>query len=267
MGPLLQLLCNFIYQRSVSIVAQSAGMKRQLIERGVPAEKIAVVYNWADEQAAAPSGRCDLAPYRFKNRFNFVFGGNLGRVQGLDTLVRAAHLAGQQLPELQLLLIGNGIEADPLRALVTDLKADNVRIAPAVPREMIGDVFSAADVLVLHLLDDPLFEITIPSKTQFYLAMGKPILVGVNGEASKTVTEVGAGLAVPPQDVEAMAKAMVQMAHMRAEERAEMGRRGRAAYFGRFSFASAIAATEAVLREVVNARPGATSLSNVRREV
>jgi glycosyltransferase involved in cell wall biosynthesis len=251
MEAVLHVLCNFVYRHAVRIISQSKGIKMRLIERGVDADKIAVIYNWADEAAAAPAGICDLKPYGFEGRFNIVYGGNLGRVQGLDVLVRAAHAARQHVPKLQLLLIGDGIEADNLRALVQELGADNVRIAPGVPRNMIGDVFAASDVLALHLWDDPLFEITIPQKTQFYMAMGKPILIGVKGEAAEFVTGASAGIAVPPQDVGAMTDAMVRMASASPEVLAEMGRRGREAYWRAFSFATAIAATENVLQSAI----------------
>ena len=247
MESLLHRLCNFVYRRAARIVSQSKGIKDRLVERGVPGTKVAVIYNWADEQAAAPSGASDLTRFDFKGRFNFVYGGNLGRVQGLDTMVRAAHLASQRVPEIQLLLIGDGIEGDNLRALVRQLRADNVRIEPGVPRTQIGDIFGAADVLALHLWDDPLFEITIPQKTQFYMAMGKPVLIGVRGEAAEFVTDAGAGVAVVPQDVEAMADAMVRLANTSPQELARMGEAGRAACAQHFSFVTAIRATEKVL--------------------
>ena len=251
MGGVLGRLCSFIYRRATLIVAQSKGIASKLRERGVPDGKIRLIYNWADEQAAAASGTCDLAPYRFAGRFNIVYGGNLGRVQGLETMVRAAHLAKRDCPRLQLLLIGDGIEADRLRALVEELGADNVRVAPGVPRAQIGDVFAAADVLALHLWDDPLFEITIPSKLQFYMAMGKPVLIGVKGEAGQFVTEAKAGIAVPPQNVEAMAQAMVQLAGLPAATLADMGSRAREAYWKQFAFAHAVEATENALQSAV----------------
>jgi glycosyltransferase involved in cell wall biosynthesis len=247
MGSLLHMLCNFIYRRATRIICQSNGIRQRLLERGVPHHKIKVIYNWADETAAAAGGGCDLTQYGFEGRFNIVYGGNLGRVQGLDTLVRAAHLARSHAPELQLLLIGDGIEADSLRSLVQELGAKNVTIAPGVARNLIGDVFNAADVLIFHLWDDPLFEITVPSKTQFYLAMGKPIIAGVNGEAAEIVTRAGAGIAVDPENVDAMADAMVQMAKADKESLVAMGLRGRDAYWANFSFATAIQATESVL--------------------
>lgn len=243
----LNSLCNFLYRRASGIVSQSQGIKTRLVERGVPGEKISVIYNWADERAAAPADLCDLSPYRFADKFNFVYGGNLGRVQGLDVVVRAAHLARQRVPCIQLLLIGEGVERDNLKALVHSLGAENIHIAPGVPRQMIGDIFAAADVLTLHLWDDPLFAITIPQKTQFYLAMGKPILIGVRGEAADFVTSAGAGISAVPQNVMALADAMVQLANTPSEQLAEMGRKGREFYWRSFSFAGAITATEKAL--------------------
>lgn len=251
MAGILHVICNFVYRRSARILSQSRGIKARLIERGTPQDKIDVVYNWADEAAAAPTGACDLKRYGFGGKFNVVYGGNLGRVQGLDTVVRAAALAVARVPNLQLLLIGDGIEGENLRALVRNLGADNVRIEPGIPRSQIGDVFDAADVLVLHLWDDPLFEITIPQKTQFYLAMGKPVLIGVRGEASQFIQEAGAGLATPPEDVNAMADAMVRLAALPPDELKAMGRQGRRAYEDRFSFAQAITATEATLHQAI----------------
>jgi glycosyltransferase involved in cell wall biosynthesis len=251
MEKVLNLMCNFAYRRATWIVSQSKGIKARLIERGVSPGKISVIYNWADELAAAPAGLAGLAPYGFVGRFNIVYGGNLGRVQGLDVMVRAAHVAQKRVSNLQLLLIGDGIEADNLKQLVHQLGAQNVRIAPGVPRKMIGDIFAAADVLALHLWNDPLFRITIPQKTQFYMAMGKPVLIGVEGEAAEFITGAGAGVAVPSDNVEAMADAMVLLSQMSTEQLAEMGRRGREAYYRTFSFATAIAETEAVLQNAI----------------
>jgi glycosyltransferase involved in cell wall biosynthesis len=256
MEKILNLMCNFVYRRAAGILSQSNGIRSRLIERGVASDKISVVYNWADELAAGPAGLADLAPYCFDGKFNIVYGGNLGRMQGLDVLVRAAHFARERAPNLQLLLIGDGIESDNLKRLVHQLRAENVRIAPGVPRKMIGDIFAAADVLVLHLWKDPLFRITIPQKTQFYMAMGKPILIGVEGEAAEVVATAGAGVAVPSDNVEAMADAMMRLSQTPQRQLDEMGRRGREAYWRTFSFATAIAKTEAAFEGAIEVARG-----------
>lgn len=254
MGWIVGAMCRIAYSGAARITAQSRGIAARVAERGVPAEKIDVIYNWADEEVAAALGTCNLAPYGFEGRFNIVYGGNLGAMQGLDTLVRAAHLARERAPRLQLTLIGNGVESGRLQELVEDLVATNVRIESGVPRTQIGDIFAAADVLALHLINDPLFEITIPQKTQFYMAMGKPVLMGVKGEAASFIIQSRAGIAVEPGNVTAIADAMVQLATMPREELAAMGTRGKAAYRRTFSFATAIEATEVALAKVAVAR-------------
>lgn len=251
MGGILSALCRFVYRRATRIIAQSRGIAAKLVERGVPEGKVDVIFNWADEDAARPLGTADLSIYGFESHFNIVYGGNLGVLQGLDTMIRAAKLAAESAPHLQLLLIGNGMDRDRLVGLKDEIGAGNVRIAPGVPRNQVGDIFAAADVLALHLNKDPLFEITIPQKTQFYMAMGKPVLIGVVGEAGRFVTESDAGIAVEPGNVQALAKAMVRFATMPAAERAAMGDRGRAAYQRHFSFAAAIEATARVLDKAV----------------
>lgn len=247
LGGILGRLCGFVYRRAALVIGQSRAIRDTLIERGVPPEKSVTIFNWADEDTARPRGEFDVGALGFDGRFNIVFGGNLGRVQDLETVVRAALLAGREAPSIKLTLVGDGVERQRLADLITELGMDHVQLVGAVPRTQIGDIFAAADVLILHLLDDPLFAITIPSKVQFYMAMGRPILACVRGEAAEIVTGCGAGLAVTPQDVTAVAAGMVQMARLCPEERARMGQRARAAYEDSFSHAAAMKATSACL--------------------
>ncbi|HWT29701.1 MAG TPA: glycosyltransferase family 4 protein, partial [Propylenella sp.] len=248
MERVLTPMCNFAYRRATRIVAQSHGIARRLTERGVPRDKISVVYNWAHEDG--PTGTLDLAPYGFAGRFNIVYGGNLGLMQGLDTLIRAAQVAAREVPNLQLTLIGNGADRDRLLALVRELDASaHVRIAPGIPRDQIGDVFAAADVLALHLIKDPLFAITVPHKTQSYMAAGRPILVAVEGEAASLVTEAGAGVSAESGNVVAIAAAMVRLARTSPEELQAMGEAGRREFGERFTLAAAIEATDAAIQQ------------------
>lgn len=252
LASILGPLCKFVYQRASVVVGQSRGMTERLVDRGVPRCKAFTVFNWADEEFACASGRLDMGPLEFKGHFNLVYGGNIGRVQGLDILVRAAVIAGRKVPILQLTLIGEGVDRDRIAALISKLGAENVKLRPGVTPDLIGDVFEAADALVLHLLDDPLFDITIPSKTQFYLAMGKPVLIGVRGEAAEIVKQAGAGISVEPENVEAMAGAMVEISRMSLTERHAMGRRAREAYASQYSFEEGIAGTVACLKMVMD---------------
>ncbi|MFS0739844.1 glycosyltransferase family 4 protein [Brevundimonas sp. 3P9-tot-E] len=236
LARILNPICRFVYRRAALVLGQSSGMTSRLIERGVNSERADVIFNWADEDAAQPNGLYDTDLLNFGGRFNFVYAGNLGIVQELEVLVEAAHSLVDVAPHIQLTLIGEGAERNRLETLVRERGVRNVQIRPGVSPSYIGDVLAAADVLVVHLKNDPLFEITIPSKTQFYLAMGRPILMAVSGEAARVVTQSKAGLCVQPGDVEAVASTMLRMANLPQAELRKMGLEGRKAYDERFSF-------------------------------
>jgi lipopolysaccharide/colanic/teichoic acid biosynthesis glycosyltransferase len=240
-------LCRWVYDRADRIVVQSPGFKRILIERGVGADKIEVIYNWANEMQVKAVERTDLSVFGLTGRFNIVYAGTIGPAQALDTVVRAAKLIEGSEPRVQFILVGDGIEVTRLRALAAEIGPTSVRIMPRMPQAEIGNLLAAADVLLVHLKDEPLFHITIPSKTQFYLAMGKPILMGVRGDAAELVLKAGAGVAVEPQDANALASAALDLARLPMQRLAEMGTRGRMFYVTQLSAAIGVRRTLAIL--------------------
>jgi glycosyltransferase involved in cell wall biosynthesis len=247
LGP----LCNFVYRRSAKIVVQSHGMGRKLVERGVPAAKLETIINWAREDWISPSGTADLAPFGFEGRFTFVYGGAMGAHQSLASVMHAAQKAAQTCPQIRVVLIGTGVQYEELRALAASMEGDLVRVLPSIPGDQIADVFVAADVLLVQLAPEPVYEVTIPSKTQFYLAMGRPILAALAGEAAGILRESGAALVVPPGDVDALAAAMIEFATMDPERRRAMGEAGRTYYFHRLSYDQGLARTTALIRAQV----------------
>jgi colanic acid biosynthesis glycosyl transferase WcaI len=89
-----------------------------------------------------------------------------------------------------------------------------------------GPLYALADALLVHLKDDPLFRITIPSKTQAYLYTGRPIIMAMQGDAAELVQQAGAGLFCPPQNPQALAAAVAELVAMPAAAREKMGRNG-----------------------------------------
>ena len=245
-------VCRYVYRRAGYILAQSEGMAARLIERGASPKRTSVVFNWANETAARANGTYDISALGFEGRFNIVYAGNLGVLQSLETLIEAAHCVAQAAPHIQLTLIGEGTEAARLEALIAKLGVRNVQLLPGVSQAQIGDVLAAADGLVMHLRDDPLFEITLPSKLQFYLAMGRPVLVGVRGEAARIVSDADAGLAFEPDNVAAAVDAFMRLAGMPRVERDEMATRARALYDQTFSFTTSLSKMDEALRMAVD---------------
>lgn len=220
---ILNRLCQFVYRRAAHILCQSDGMVKMLVERGVPESKLTCIYNWSNYRPAADGvpGFSESFASAFKGRVNLVYGGNIGQAQALEHLVKAAIDAQRDVPELRLHIVGHGIERDRIAALAASAP-DTVRLYDRVPRQTMDRIFECADILALHLKDDPLFKYTIPSKLQHYLSIGKPIVAGIGGEAAEILHKSAAARVSSPCDVGALARNIVEVARMDAAERAAM---------------------------------------------
>jgi glycosyltransferase involved in cell wall biosynthesis len=242
---LLGGLCAFVYRRAEAIIVQSDGMHRALASRNVPHSRLTTIYNWADieDLDVLPTAQRKGGPFRL------VYAGNLGRAQGIETIIDAGAIIQRQCRDVEILLYGEGVETATLRDRAAALGLTGLRFEDRIPRQRIIPILAQADALVMHLADDPLFAITIPSKTQFYLGIGRPIVAGVAGEAAAMLRQAGM-LVVPPGDSAALALAINQLAELPAGERDAIGREGRRYYRERLSFERGMAETLTVLRGI-----------------
>ncbi|MFH1746090.1 MAG: glycosyltransferase family 4 protein [Planctomycetota bacterium] len=224
--------CRWVYRRAARVVVITPGMKRLLGERGVPPEKIEVIYNWCDDsQLECPRADPALADrLGLAGRFNVVFAGNMGAAQSLHAVLAAAEIVKTRYPRVQFVLIGGGVETEPLKQRAAAAGLSNVRFLARRPMSEVAPILRMADVLLVHLKDDPLFRITIPSKTQAYMATGRPILMGVRGDAADLVTRAAAGLACEPENPHSIAEAVGRLQAMSPAELDAMGANGRRFY-------------------------------------
>ncbi len=243
---LLKYFCRNQYMRADRLVVLSPGFKRNLVDRGIPESKVDVVYNWCDESSiTVPMPDAEMSErFGLAGRFNIVFAGTMGVVQALDCVIEAARKLQHSDPKILFTFIGGGIEIDRLKALSADLP--NVQFLPSLPQNEIGNVYSNSDVLLVHLKDDPIFRITVPSKIQAYLYAGKPILCGVRGDASDLIVESKSGLIFNPEDSESLVSAVKSLYYMPAQDRLRMGESGRRFYHDTLSMSHGIAQLESV---------------------
>jgi len=226
---LVNLWCRLLYDRASKIVVLSPGLKEILVARGVPKDKIDVIYNWCDDGHIRPMNRAkELASaLGLANRFNILHAGNIGKAQNLSAVIDAARFVEKRFPEIQFVFAGIGLELDELKHKATALGLRNVRFLGQYPASQIGPVLSLADVLLVHLKDDPSYCATIPSKTQAYMAAGRPILMAARGDAADLVLKAKAGLICEPSNPDSIAKAVEEL-YVSPQERLEaMGRMGR----------------------------------------
>ena len=201
-------VCNLIYSGVTKIVVLSPGFKDLLIDRGVSENKIDIIYNWADEKVLRTTNNGAPTELDSIEGFKILFAGNVGQAQGLNVVLDAAHLLKDDVPKLHFLVLGQGLQLDDLKIRANQLNLDNVHFLSAVGMEKVGDFLGSADALLIHLNADPLFEITIPGKTQAYMAVGKPIIMGVSGDASNLVLRADCGVCFEPEKSAALAEAV-----------------------------------------------------------
>jgi colanic acid biosynthesis glycosyl transferase WcaI len=243
-------ICHWVYRYVDRIVVLSPGFKRLLIERQVPESKIEIIYNWCDEAAlASPTAVTpDCLP---DDRFNLLFAGTMGKAQALDSVIQAAALLQQQGAAINFAFLGGGIEVDRLHQLVAEQQLTNVLFLPRVPMSEVGGILRQADALLVHLKCDPLFEITIPSKTQAYLSIGKPILMAVPGDASQLIQAAHCGVVAPPEDPAAIAAAALQLAKLSPAQLQQMGVQGQQYYQTHLSLQSGVKAFSQIFDRLI----------------
>jgi glycosyltransferase involved in cell wall biosynthesis len=213
------------YRAADRIVVVTKSFREDLLERGVPAEKVVIVFNGADADLYAsrpsPETRRRLAG---DADFLVTYAGTHGLLQGLEQILDAAE-AFRDDPRVAFAFVGEGARKD---ALIEEAKRRallRVTFHPAVAKEAVPEILSASDVLVVCLRPLPIFRKFVPSKVFEALAAGRPLVAALSGEAAEIVRQAG-GLVAEPGDGRSIAEALRQLLSDPAGRKA-MGERGR----------------------------------------
>ena len=161
--------------------------------------------------------------------FNVVLAGNLGTVQGLETVLNCAECL-QHLSDIHFVLVGSGSRSGWLEDEVERRGLLNVRLPGRFEAAEMPYIFAQASVLLVTLTKNIFMAKTVPSKIQTYLAAGKPIIASLDGEAARIVVDSGAGLACPAEDCQALTRALLELRALPRDELERMGEAGKAYY-------------------------------------
>lgn len=226
---------KLVYWRCCTIRVISPGFRKNLLEKGVPNSKVGVISNWVDTDIyrPIPPDRELAQKLGLHGCFTVMYAGTIGLAQGLDVVLGAAALL-RDLQQVQFVLVGDGVEAGTLSRVASERHLDNVKFVGRYPGEQMPGLYALADVLLVHLRDDPLFRITIPHKVFTYLASGKPVLVAGEGDVADLVESTAAGLTCRPSDARALARTVRSFHEMSDESRRAMGENGRRAASGSY---------------------------------
>jgi glycosyltransferase involved in cell wall biosynthesis len=191
---------------------------------GIPSDKIIWIPNGVDLDnfPRAPAAKAS-------HSFTLMYFGAHGGANGLDNLLAAMRIV-QDDPaggNIVLRLIGHGPLKPSLMAMANDLMLENVRFEDSVSKSAIPALAAEADAFVFNLIDAPVFKYGISSNKLFdFMAAQRPVLFCC-ASSNNPIAEAGAGFTVPPENPEALAAAILEMASLAPERRAEMGQRAR----------------------------------------
>lgn len=220
---------NFTYRNADKIIVISEDFKRNIIEKGVPEEKIVVVYNWVDEEAVKHVPREDNKLFDMygldRRKFYITYSGNIGLTQNMDMLLDVANELESD-PNIQFVLIGEGAYKKRVEEIIAERNIGNVTLLPFQPYEDISHVFSLGDV-GLVISKPGVGENSVPSKTWSILSASRPVLANFDeNELKSIVADNQCGIFTKAGDKEAFKQAILELYHdkQRCEQ---LGRNGR----------------------------------------
>jgi glycosyltransferase involved in cell wall biosynthesis len=216
LSTLLDAFVKFMYHNIIAVAISSKGFESKLepyIKKGL---KFNYAPNWADDLDL------DMDPVVLsKNqKIHFTFAGNIGKVQNLENIINAFCLLpdGYQ-KKAQLNIIGDGSNLIFLKKLSNN--NSNIIFYGKQMREDMAKFYKASDFLIVSLINKPIFSVTVPAKTQTYIAAKKPILAIINGDVADIVNDNSLGVCADPSNMELIKKAFEKCIDMPENEKSK----------------------------------------------
>ena len=224
---LLEGMERFAYRRADLVVSVTDSFVGH-IAPSRPGKPIAVIKNGVDLSQFTLADEQEIADFRaahgLEGKFIAGYVGTHGMAHGLDTMLEAAE-ALRDTPDVALLMVGTGADRERIRDLRDQRGLTNVVMLDQQPKSAMPVIWSAIDAALILLKRLDTFKSVLPSKMFEAMALQRPIVMGVEGEASVLMAEAEAGIAITPEDAPALAEAVRVLARDRAAS-ARMGANG-----------------------------------------
>lgn len=222
---------DYTYKNADKIIVISEGFKRNIMSKGVPEEKIEVIYNWVDENEVIPVERNKNILFdRYdldKNKFYVTYNGNIGLTQNMNLLLEVAKMC-TPLEDIHFVIMGEGAYKKDVEQMIEAENIENVTLLPFQPYKEISHVFSMGDV-GLVISKENVGQNSVPSKTWSILSAARPILASFdeNSELQEIIQKYDTGIFVKAGEKEELYDAIIEL-YNNPRKREEMGKNGRA---------------------------------------
>lgn len=209
----LTALEMFLYRRAKAIVTVAPATTEEIAARGIVSDKLFTITNGIDESFFTLRDRHTpvRAEFGWGEDIVVMYIGTHGMSQGLGTILETARLL-EGRGDIRFVFVGTGAERDALVAQAQTMGLTRVSFLPMQPKARMPEFYGAADICVVPLRRLDVFLYNIPSKMFEIMACGRPMVLGVQGQAQRLLEASGSGIAVEPENAPAFAEAITRLA-------------------------------------------------------
>lgn len=225
---ILAKLSAFLYRNSDAIVVVTEAFSNNIKTNfAIPEDKIHIIENGIETDQFLPK-ECGFIRDQLGINGKFVVSyiGTMGFAHGLDKVLETAHNIGKETSDIMFLIVGEGANKEKLKQQIAETGINNVMVIDQKPRNDIPSYINASDAMLVTLRKDDVFKTVIPPKMLEFMACGKPVILGVDGQARKILEESGGGYYVEPDNHRDLAAAIKKL-HKDPAGRKKMGENGR----------------------------------------
>ncbi|MBE6337286.1 MAG: glycosyltransferase family 4 protein [Lentimicrobiaceae bacterium] len=220
---------NFTYCNADKIIVISQDFKRNIMAKGVPEDKIEVIYNWVDEQAVIPIPREENQIFDELNldrtKFYIIYAGNLGNAQNVEIIIDTANQIKDNT-DINFIIFGTGGLEQEYKDKVNSLKLNNVSFFPLQPYEKVSQVYGIGDACIVSCKKG-LGGSAMPSKTWSIMSAGRAVIANFDEGELKTIIEKNnCGIFTKAGDKEAFKNAILELYNDK-EKAVQLGKNGR----------------------------------------
>lgn len=213
---LLEAMERWMYHGANHIVTVGNGYRENILSKIDGENKVSVITNGVDTNQFDPQDHCPefRREHEVNGQFVCSYVGTIGMAHALDVVVRAANqLKEQGRNDILFMMVGDGAKREELEAMVQDQGLeDMVRFTGRLPRTDMPRALASSDCLLVHLRKTQLFETVIPSKIFEAMAMERPVVMGVRGEAAEIVRRANSGVFMEPENEQDLVDAVTKLA-------------------------------------------------------
>lgn len=211
---LIDKISRKIYNKADEILVSSETFKQDIKKKLKQDIKIEYIPQYSENILSAKT-------HKWHKEINFVFAGNIGKAQSVETIIKAANELKEN-SNIKIHIVGDGSSLQECKDLVKKLNLNNVIFYGKKELNEMQQYYNLADAMIVTLTKDAFASKTLPGKVQSCMATGNPIIAAADGETKKIIENAKCGYCVPAEDYKALANKMIEFASKTKVEIAEL---------------------------------------------